>query len=194
MTFLNDHVKNMALASIAAIPVIGGSISILVDKYLPSELEKRKNKLIEQFDQDIEDIKSKIDPARLESEAYITIFFKVFKNAIEEHNQEKIKKFRAILKNTALSVTIENPEIEFYIKLVNELTITHLKILRFIYNGDFYDRVTYIHLTEDSALQELCVIDLERLNLIIIDKSTVYNRDDYLMSALGNRFYKFIEL
>ena len=170
---------------------------LLIDKYVPSELEKRRKRLIDQFDQDIEYIKEKIKPQILESEEYLTILFKVFKNAIEEHEQMKIKLFRAILQNSAIDNNITSPEIELFIKFVSELTISHIRIFKYIHKGSFVDIVHYIHPTEDIELQNLCVQDLKQLNLIRDTESNglVKNRAlSYTLSNLGKRFYNFIEL
>lgn len=187
---MNEHSKNLILSSSALIPVLGGSISILIDKYIPSELEKRRNKLIEQLDKDIEAVKEKVKPDRLESAEYATILFKVFKNAIEEHDQEKIKKYRAILQNSAITEYIENPEIEFYIKLLNELTTSHIKLVRLIDESNFHYEVHYIHTEEsDKVLQDYCIKDLERVNLISKDVLS-----SHAITELGKRFINFIKL
>jgi hypothetical protein len=187
---MNEHSKNLIVSSTAIIPVLGGSISILIDKYIPSELEKRRNTLIEQLDKDIEAIKEKIKPNRLESTEYSTILFKVFKNAIEEHDQEKIKKYRAILQNSAITEYIENPEIEFYIKLLNELTTSHIKLVRLINENNFHYDIHYIHTEEsDKVLQDYCIKDLERVNLISKDILSSHQ-----ITELGKRFIDFIKL
>jgi hypothetical protein len=79
---MNEDAKNIVVEATSAIPVVGGPISVLVDKYVPIELEKRRKNLIEQFDKDIEEIRDQIKPGRLENEEYMTILFKVFKSAI----------------------------------------------------------------------------------------------------------------
>lgn len=187
---MNEHSKNLIVSSTALIPVLGGSISVLVDKYIPSELEKRRNSLIEQLDKDIEAVKEKIKPNRLESVEYTTILFKVFKNVMEEHDQEKIKKYRAILQNSAITTYIENPEIEFYIKLLNELTTSHIKLLRLINENNFHYNVHYIHTEEsDKVLQNYCIKDLKRVDLISKDLHSPYK-----ITELGKRFTNFIKL
>lgn len=129
---MKENIKHLIVASSSAIPYVGGPISYLVDKCIPSELEKRKDHLIKQFDNDIEEIRKQIKPGRLESEEYMTILFKVFKSAIEEHEQEKIKIFRAILQNSAIGDNIQNPEIELYIRIVNSLSVKHIEILKLV--------------------------------------------------------------
>jgi hypothetical protein len=187
---MNEHSKNLIISGTAAIPIVGGSISILIDKYIPSELEKRRNNLIEKFDNDIEAIKEEIKPGRLESEEYMTILFKVFKSAIEEHSQEKIKLFRAILKNSAICEYIVDPSIEFYIKLVNDLTITHFKFLKLVFKEEYYEVVHYFESTEfDKSFQDAFINDLLNMNLIAKDVLS-----PYIITSIGEKFIKFIEL
>ncbi|MDD2896049.1 MAG: hypothetical protein PHG81_08510 [Aliarcobacter sp.] len=187
---MNEHSKNLIISGTAAIPIVGGSISILIDKYIPSELEKRRNNLIEKFDNDIEAIKEEIKPGRLESEEYMTILFKVFKSAIEEHSQEKIKLFRAILKNSAICEYIVDPSIEFYIKLVNDLTITHFRFLKLVFRKEYFEFVHYFESTEfDKSFQDAFINDLLNMNLIAKDVLS-----PYIITSIGEKFIKFIEL
>lgn len=180
---MNDDDKDLIVATVAAIPIVGGTISVLVDKFVPSELKKRRDSLIKQFDSDIEDIKEKIKPGQLESEEYITILFKVFKSAIEEHNQEKIKRFRAILKNSAIDDNIQNPEIEFYIKVVNDLTLKHFEVLTHLYSGFLFSNGSKIedfcspeHMNIDKDYLKVCIDDLLRLNLLSDKKEYIEER------------------
>lgn len=187
---MNEHFKNIIVSATATIPYAGG-ISVLIDKYVPSELEQRKENFRKQIEKDIEAIKDEIKPGRLESKEYMTILFKVFKNVMEEHNEVKIKSFRAILKNSARHKYLEDPEIEFYIKLVNELTISHIKLLHLIRNESYINMVHYIHpaKSDGKELQTMCIYELERLGLIKEN-----NKNQYCSTDFCKRFIEFIEL
>jgi hypothetical protein len=197
---MNDKIKQLIVASTATIPYLGGSISVLIDKNIPSELEKRKNNLIENFEKDIEIIKDQVKPGRLESEEYITILFKVFKNAMEEHDKIKLESFRGILQNSAKMENINDPEIEFFIKLINELTVSHVVLFKLIYENIFMENVFYSSSgVIEKELQSFCLNDLKRVNLIYYVKDSLDNylkcgESLYKVTDLGERFYSFIEL
>jgi phosphate/sulfate permease len=188
---MNEHTKNLIVGSISLVPIVGGAISLLIDKYVPSTIAQRRDALLQQFDKDIEIIKTQIQPQRLESEEYLTVLFKIFKNALEEHNQEKIQRFRGILQNSAICENLDHPEIELYIMLASDLTVSHMQILRWIQSEEFHEKVNYIHVAEDNdySLQRFCVSDLEGKQLIF---KNILN--PYALTGLGERFLKFITL
>lgn len=197
---MNDKTKQLIVLGTSAIPYLGGPISILIDKNIPSELEKRRNNLIEKFEKDIEIIKDQIRPGRLESEEYLTILFKVFKNAMEEHEKIKLESFRGILQNSAKLEDINDPEIEFFIKLISELTTSHILLFKLIYEDCFSEGVYYSTSgVIEKELQFFCINDLKRVNLIFNVKDSIenhwkYGESLYKVTDLGKRFYSFIKL
>ena len=52
-----DLIRNSLIAMTAAIPYAGGTISFLLDKYVPSEAEKRRNEFILTLAKDLEELK-----------------------------------------------------------------------------------------------------------------------------------------
>lgn len=197
---MKDTTKKLILVGTAAIPYIGGVISVLIDKSIPSALEKRRNNLIEQLDKDIDEIKEHVKPGRLESEEYMTILFKVFKNAMEEHEKIKLESFRGILQNSAKVEDINDPEIEFFIKLISELTTSHILLFKLIYEDCFREGVYYTTSgVIEKELQSFCLNDLKRVNLIFnvkdnLDNHWKYGESLYKVTDLGKRFYSFIKL
>lgn len=160
---MNDKTKQLIVAGTSAIPYLGGPISVLIDKNIPSELEKRRSNLIEKFEKDIEMIKDQVRPGRLESEEYLTILFKVFKNAMEEHEKIKLESFRGILQNSAKLEDINDPEIEFFIKLISELTTSHILLFKLIYEDCFSEGVYYSTSgVIEKELQFFCINDLNK--------------------------------
>lgn len=197
---MNDKTKQLIVAGTSAIPYLGGPISVLIDKNIPSELEKRRSNLIEKFEKDIEMIKDQVRPGRLESEEYLTILFKVFKNAMEEHEKIKLESFRGILQNSAKLEDINDPEIEFFIKLISELTTSHILLFKLIYEDCFSEGVYYSTSgVIEKELQFFCINDLKRVNLIFNVKDSIenhwkYGESLYKVTDLGKRFYSFIKL
>lgn len=189
---MNENLKNIILVTSSAVPYFGGPISVLIDKYIPSSLEKRRNILLDKIDKDLIDIKEQIKPDRLESEEYITIFLKVFKNAISEHNQNKIELYRTILKNTAIIEEIDDYEIELFVRFVEILSLPHIFFLKTLKEeAIIYDNVHYFGLSIDHQL--FCIHELINLG-IIKEKSKIQNKTNFEFSDMGSRFYDFIFL
>ena len=55
-----------------------GTLSLLLDKYIPSEAERKKNEYLKRMENDIEELKQKIDPSNLEKPEFYSIFSKYF--------------------------------------------------------------------------------------------------------------------
>jgi hypothetical protein len=130
-----EHIRNTLIATSASIPIAGGTLSVILDKYLPSELQRRKDNIIDSLTEDLENLKSEIDLIKLESPEYLTVFLKVLKRAVDEHHQEKIIAFRNILLNEAIAPSSEFDEITFYIRMVEDLTVDQIRILNLIYKN-----------------------------------------------------------
>lgn len=57
---MNLHFKNIIVAGTSTIP-FGGGISVLIDKYIPDNLQKKRDKLLEDILIDLENIKEEIN-------------------------------------------------------------------------------------------------------------------------------------
>ena len=57
---MNLHFKNIIVAGTSTIPFCGG-ISVLIDKYIPDNLQKKRDKLLEDILIDLENIKEEIN-------------------------------------------------------------------------------------------------------------------------------------
>lgn len=51
---MHDNIRNTLIALSSMIPTVGGTVSFILDKYIPSEVEKRKREYIIQLANDIE--------------------------------------------------------------------------------------------------------------------------------------------
>lgn len=98
---MNLHFKNIIVAGTSTIP-FGGGISVLIDKYIPDNLQKKRDKLLEDILIDLENIKEEINEDFFKSEDFTIVFLRIFNKAMIENNQIKSKIFRSILKNIAL--------------------------------------------------------------------------------------------
>lgn len=202
----NDHIKNALIAASSAVPVVGGPIAIILDKYLPSEIETRKNDLIRKLSEDLEKIKDSIDPGKLESEEYLTIFLKILRRTMEDNRKEKTIAFRNILINQTISKSTEFDEVSFYIRLIEDLTIDQIRILHFIYKNKLYGSCSYneelniyqdiqkIWPTVDKHYLQACVTELIRFFIITSSKEVLKKKNEkgHALTEFGERFIKHI--
>lgn len=204
-----ELIRNACIAASAAIPVAGGSISVLLDKYLPNKIEERKQNILENIQKDLNRIDINILENKLENEEFYTVFLKVLNKSISNHRDEKLMAFRNILFNNIVNEKMLFDEVSFYIRLVDELTVDQIKILNLFYrtyiiNDDKYKsimqknslnnivRTIWDNIDEDYAMA--CTTELIRFQLLIgaTESRKRSSIEGFTLSRFGERFVKFI--
>lgn len=204
-----ELIRNMCIAASAAIPVAGGTISVLLDKYLPNKLEERKQNIIENIQADLSKIDINVLQNKLNNEEFYTVFLKVLNKSISNHREEKLMAFRNILFNDIVNEEMSFDEVSFYIRLVDELTVDQIKILNLFYrtyiiNDDKYKnimqrnslnnivRTIWNNIDEDYTMA--CTTELIRFQLLIgaTESKKRSAIEGFTLSKFGERFVKFI--
>ena len=187
---MNSHLKNTIVAGISTLP-FGGGISVLIDKYIPDNLQKKKNQLLENILNDLEKIKNKIDDNFLKSEDFTLTFLRIFNKAMVENNVIKSKIFRIVLKNIAINSQSVDLETELFIKLIEDLITHQFYFLHMISHSEIvYKNVHYF--TDLKDHEKYSLTSLENYGLIEkIDNQ--FNQSKYKLTTLGERFYLFID-
>jgi len=186
---MNSHLKNIVVATVGTIP-FGGGVSVLIDKYIPDNLQKKRDKLIDTFLCDLESIEN-IDEDFLRSEDFTMFFLRIFNKAMIENNQIKSKIFRSILKTIASQNYKIDLEIEMFIKLTEDL-ITHQ--FYFLYTIKCENSI-YKNAIYNTDLKEHEIYSLTGLeNYGLVKKvDSQHNKVDYKLTELGERFYLFVD-
>ena len=128
----NDVIRNSLIALTGAVPYVGGPVSFLLDKYIPSEADRRRNEFINQVSNDLEELKEKVDAFNFESPEFYSLFTKLLRHAVEEYRDEKINAFRNLTMNIVLEPE-KFDKIDFFTRLVIELVPDEIVILRTFY-------------------------------------------------------------
>jgi len=119
---MNTHFKNILIMASAAIPGIGGPLSVFLDKYLPENLEKIKINFITTLIQYFETYSYYIKKDLINSDEFINTFLVILEKAIKESRKEKIITFRNILLNKAYQQNKFDEE-SLFIRLIDEFNI-----------------------------------------------------------------------
>lgn len=204
-------IRNFVIAASASVPVVGGTASVILDKYLPNKVEERKNRILENLQHDLENIDFNILKNELDTEEFYTVFLKVLNRSIANHRIEKLNAFRNILINNILSEDEKYDEVSFFIRLTDELTIDQIKILNFFYNAYFYkdQECLEVIMKNNTSIQKIisylwndidedylmaCTTELMRFWLITGSNKSKKRTgmDSYSLSPLGERYVKWI--
>lgn len=127
-----DHALVVIRAAIAATPLVGGSAVELFNALVTPPLEKRKSEWMESVAQELQRLakNGQLSLEELtENEAFVDALLEASQAAMRTSNNEK----KEALKNAVVNAALPNPPDEslqnIYIRLVNELTVWHIRIL-----------------------------------------------------------------
>ncbi len=204
----NDVIKNFSIASLSMLPIIGGPLSLILDKYLPDFKNDNYKKFFETIDNDFARIEEKYK-INFNNREFLSIFNKILFLVQYESSMEKMNSFRAILINTAITKDIYFNEIEFFIKLIDLLTTDQIKILHILTSEkidkkSFESMYEFISIRIGETDRDYILANInEMMRYHIITSSTqsvseskmnINNSNFHRLTPLGENFVKFITL
>lgn len=206
-----DMIRDGLIALTSAIPYAGGTLSFLLDKYIPSEAERKRNDFIMTLANDLEEMKEKIDVSNLDTPEFYSIFTKLLKASMEEYRDEKITAFRNLTLNIILEPHKFN-KLDFYTQLVISLVPDEIMILHIFYlldvkgelksldnnkeKRDIYDIISRVYGINDYLYIQALIIDCQRYRLILSSRQIQRKegRSGLFLSDLGKDFLSYIFL
>lgn len=197
----SEHVKNLVLAGINAIPGVGGALASLFDSYIPKQKEKRLIAFVEELSAEIDNVKDKIKDEVINTDNFAFIFERTFRGAIENYQKEKIDLYKAIFINSLTDkLKLNDEEGEIFLYLANDLTVRHIKIMTILRNNNSGDLTQVVNTSYPNYDQEsiyFIMDDLRNKSLVhqkgILHGDSLSNNFNQL-SKMGNRFIEFITL
>jgi hypothetical protein len=128
-----DIAREVGRAIVSAIPAAGGPLQIAFENIFTSPIEKRKEAWLNQLADVINEVQkrvSEITPERLaENDAFVTVVMQASQVAIRNHQQEKLEALRNAVLNAALPNPPHEDEQMIFLRLIDQLTPWHLRIL-----------------------------------------------------------------
>jgi len=134
---IGEHVFNVLTAILASVP-IGASFTSLLKDYIPNARFRRIDKFVRQVAEDLKRLSDRIDVDYITKDEFAYMFEQSFRGVAQNYQEEKIEAFRAILLNSAIRKDVIQDEKEFYLSLVNSLSVVHIRILKFLANPEAY--------------------------------------------------------
>ena len=128
---INEHIVNVFKAAVATVPFAGGIASLMSD-YIPSQRQKRLEEFAENITSELENFKEEVNENYILTDEFSFIFEKCFKGGVENYQKEKVIAFKAILINSLIDFDTTQNEKEYYLNLVDNLSLLHIQILSFM--------------------------------------------------------------
>jgi len=130
---VGDAAREVGRAIVSAIPVAGGPLQVLFETVFSAPLEKRKQEWLERLADVVNELERRIDgftPAKLaENQTFITVALQATQVALRNHQEEKLSALRNAVLNSALPNPPEEDQQLIFLRLVDQLTSWHLRVL-----------------------------------------------------------------
>lgn len=135
-----DVAREVGKVILSAIPGAGGPLQVIFENIFSSPLEKRRHAWLEQLAEIVATLQKKIDDFSLEklsqNESFITVALQASQIAVRNHQQEKLN----ALRNAVLNSALPNPPDEdlqvIFLRLIDQLTPWHLRVLTLLDNPE----------------------------------------------------------
>lgn len=129
----SEHILNALKAGLSTAPFMGG-IASLIEDYIPTSKKKRLEEFATRVAEDLTALQTQVQDGALRNDNFAHVFEACFRGAAENYQEEKLDSFRGILVNSAIGLQVEESEKDYYMTLVNSLSVLHLQILQFMAN------------------------------------------------------------
>jgi hypothetical protein len=126
--------------ALSAIPIVGGAAKELFNTVIAPPLSKRQAEWMESIAKKLEELEKQVEGFKIENlssnENFISTVFYATTLNIHNHQEEKIKALENAVLNTALTINIEEDLQYIFLNFIDELTTTHLSVLKYFENPE----------------------------------------------------------
>ncbi|MFA4932744.1 MAG: hypothetical protein WC625_07560 [Caldisericia bacterium] len=196
-----DHIKNLTIAGLNAVPYVGSVLASLFDSYIPKQKEKRLLEFVQSLAVEIDKVKNQIKEDVINTDNFAFIFERTFRGAIENYQKEKIDLYKAIFINSITDkLSLNDEEKEIFLNLANDLTVRHIKIMAILRKNNSGELTQVVKTSFPDYDQEsiFYIMDDLRNKGLVHYKGTIYDsslsNNFNQLSKMGNRFVDFITL
>lgn len=124
---MNEHAKVILTSSISSLPLIGGVLSTIIDKYIPEHSKNIKNQFIDQIEKALEE--SFDESNMIDSEKFINSFVHVYRLYQFEHSELKRNVLKNFIVNSTKFKSVDFEEEEMIVSIIDRLTADQIKML-----------------------------------------------------------------
>ncbi len=182
------HLEATQLIKAETIPLIEEYIKdFVVNNLILSPATERRDKWINEYlSKAVQTIAEKATPSIVENlstnEPFLTVVLQATSIALRNHQKEKLEALRNAVVNSVLSSSADDDIKLVFIHLIDELQVSHLRLLRMLYEPDRYSKEETAFLNELENQKDLYAHILKQLidhNLISLE--AFYNSTDAIV-------------
>lgn len=127
-----EHILNIFKAAASTAPFCGWVASLMSD-YIPSSKFRRLENFSKVIAEDVKRLESRLDENLVKTDEFAFVFEQCLLGVSQHYQKEKLEAFRGILINSAMPNSgLSNYEREYFLNLVNSLSVLHIRVLKFL--------------------------------------------------------------
>lgn len=128
-----DVVREVGRALVSLVPAAGGPLQVVFENLFASPIERRKEAWLQQLADIVLEVEGRVadhTPEKLaENEAFVTVAMQASQIALRNHQRAKLEALRNAVLNAALPNPPQEDEQMIFLRLIDQLTPWHLRIL-----------------------------------------------------------------
>jgi hypothetical protein len=128
-----DAALGVSRAALAAIPIVGGSITEVVSMVLAPSIGRRRDEWLKELADGLDEVERKVEGFKIENlgqdENFVSAVIEASRSAVSTHKSEKRVALRNALLNIALHRGPEEDQQQMFLRYIDEFTIWHVRIL-----------------------------------------------------------------
>lgn len=213
--YLHSAVK--IAAGMIPIPYADGVVAEIFESVFTAPLERRKEEWLQQMGSAINELYKKVNglsPDDLsKNDEFISACLQASNIALRSHQKEKLEALRAAIKNTVLMKDMDYIKKSMFIRLIDEFSPLHLRIMDMYVRPDWYQQqlrtknpntqtlyrnlatiwdAYYPDIKSTDAILNLAERDILIRGLSYFESMQTPNISGQLLSPLGKEFFEFI--
>ncbi len=128
-----DAALGISRAALAAIPVVGGSVTEVLSMVLAPAVARRRDLWLKELADALDDLEQKVDGFSIENlgqdETFVSAVIEATRSAVSTHKDEKRDALRNALLNIALHRGPDENQQQIFLRYIDELTVWHIRML-----------------------------------------------------------------
>lgn len=133
-----DIAREAGRAATSLVPVVGGPLQVVFENLFSSPLKRRRQAWLEQLADVLTEVEDRVEgltPEKLATnEAFITVAMQASQIAVRNHHEAKLEALRNAVLNAALPRPPHEDEQMIFLRLIDNLTPWHLRLLAVLDN------------------------------------------------------------
>jgi hypothetical protein len=199
-----DVAHTLTKAGLNLVPYVGGTAAELFGLVIAPQLEKRRDKWLEDLAASIKKLQGQVQGFKIEelgkNEVFVSAVLQASQIALRTHEAEKLEALRNALMHIAITKPLKEDFQIFYLNLVDAFTVTHIEILR-IFDKPGPHTLRRAELSNRRIITDPFVMDLNNRGLIKDsrplaargrDSDTALVLYEWSLSDLGRGFLTFV--